>query len=188
MSNTSLLFRQSTRLQVAVNRQSTRRTQLAELTPSTRVIHWPECAISLCAHCGACTTSSVPIADTRALPAPQSEQPNHALAKQPDQAVVILATSSDLEPPAPLLSPARAFDPDDICTLQLSELGRPDLACIAVDGQRIRAPRVIFEVGKGVIMPQSFTGLDSVVALLQRYPQMRLTIEGHKDHTGDNHY
>jgi OOP family OmpA-OmpF porin len=46
------------------------------------------------------------------------------------------------------------------------------------------AQHIFFETGSSRLLPKSFPALDSVVNLLQKYPVLQLTIEGHTDNVG----
>lgn len=83
---------------------------------------------------------------------------------------------------------AARFDIADICPGSISWLDRPDTPCITPDRTQIWTPRVHFEFDKGRIRPQSYKTLDRLAAFLQRYPHVRMRIEGHKDHIGEDHY
>lgn len=71
----------------------------------------------------------------------------------------------------------------------------PDLAGSAVSGGcpeiatlvtmiNWAAQHVFFETGSYRLLPRSFPALDSVAGLLQKYPVLQLTIEGHTDNAG----
>jgi outer membrane protein OmpA-like peptidoglycan-associated protein len=47
-----------------------------------------------------------------------------------------------------------------------------------------RASKVLFETGKAVIKPQSYPLLDELAALLKKYTDSRITLEGHTDSEG----
>lgn len=50
------------------------------------------------------------------------------------------------------------------------------------------AKNIFFETGSYRLLPASFPALDSVVNLLQKYPVLQLTIEGHTDNVGGAQY
>jgi OOP family OmpA-OmpF porin len=71
----------------------------------------------------------------------------------------------------------------------------PDLAGSAVNGGcpeiatlvtmiNWAAQHIFFESGSYKLLPRSFAALDSVANLLQKYPVLQLTIEGHTDNVG----
>lgn len=71
----------------------------------------------------------------------------------------------------------------------------PDMAGSAVNGgcpeiETLKtmvnwaAQQIFFETASYRLLPRSFPPLDSVVNLLQKYPVLQLTIEGHTDNTG----
>jgi outer membrane protein OmpA-like peptidoglycan-associated protein len=47
-----------------------------------------------------------------------------------------------------------------------------------------RIPSILFEVGKAVILPESYETLDIVGTILKRYPQFSVRVEGHTDDVG----
>jgi OOP family OmpA-OmpF porin len=47
---------------------------------------------------------------------------------------------------------------------------------------------IFFETGSARLLPRSFSSLDSLVNLLQKYPLLKLTIEGHTDNVGRETY
>lgn len=52
-------------------------------------------------------------------------------------------------------------------------------------GGTIVLTHLIFEQGKAVINPKSFTELDEVVAMLKENPKMEIQLEGHTDNQGN---
>jgi len=50
------------------------------------------------------------------------------------------------------------------------------------------AQNIFFETGSYRLLPASFPALDSVVNLLQKYPVLQLSIEGHTDNVGGVQY
>ncbi|HEY3874496.1 MAG TPA: OmpA family protein, partial [Candidatus Kapabacteria bacterium] len=53
-------------------------------------------------------------------------------------------------------------------------------------GQRLDLPRIEFETGKWDILPQSFTPLNELFGLMQKYQGTKISIQGHTDNTGDS--
>jgi OOP family OmpA-OmpF porin len=75
----------------------------------------------------------------------------------------------------------------------------PDMAGSAVNGGcpeiatlvtmiNWAAQHIFFETGSYRLLPHSFPALDSVANLLQKYPALQLTIEGHTDNVGGESY
>ena len=53
-------------------------------------------------------------------------------------------------------------------------------------GQRIDLPRIEFETGKAEIIAQAFGPLNQLLGLLDKYPNTRISIQGHTDNQGDS--
>ncbi len=53
-------------------------------------------------------------------------------------------------------------------------------------GQRLDLPRVEFETGKWDILPQSFAPLNQLLGLMDKYPGIKISIQGHTDNQGDS--
>jgi hypothetical protein len=53
-----------------------------------------------------------------------------------------------------------------------------------VTGTKLVFDNIQFETGSSTLLPLAYSSLDSMVALLNTYPSMRITIEGHTDNVG----
>jgi outer membrane protein OmpA-like peptidoglycan-associated protein len=51
-------------------------------------------------------------------------------------------------------------------------------------GAKVILKNIYFEFGKATLKPESFTGLDNVISLLESNPTLRLEISGHTDNVG----
>jgi outer membrane protein OmpA-like peptidoglycan-associated protein len=49
-----------------------------------------------------------------------------------------------------------------------------------------RASKVLFETGKAIIKSESYSLLDELAAMLKKYPDTRIILEGHTDSEGDD--
>lgn len=49
-----------------------------------------------------------------------------------------------------------------------------------------RASKVLFETGKAIIKPESYSLLDELATMLKKYPDTRIILEGHTDSEGDD--
>ncbi|MEO1514639.1 MAG: OmpA family protein [Bacteroidota bacterium] len=75
---------------------------------------------------------------------------------------------------------------DDV-TLQ--HLIPPNLAEMELSvGQVIRLDRIYFDFDKWDLLPRSFTQLDQLVDLMNKYPSLRIAIHGHTDSRGSDPY
>lgn len=52
-------------------------------------------------------------------------------------------------------------------------------------GENIRLDHLIFEQGKAIINPQSFSSLDEVVEMMKDNPKLEIQLEGHTDNQGN---
>jgi OOP family OmpA-OmpF porin len=55
-----------------------------------------------------------------------------------------------------------------------------------VEGGRIRLENVYFETGSARLLPESEATLDEVGAVLEKFPELRLEVQGHSDTRGSN--
>lgn len=85
------------------------------------------------------------------------------------------------------------LDPDDACPAQCETVNgfEDEDGCadtIPADLQAVlgRIDGLEFEFAKPTIREPSFARLDEIVAVLQRYPEVDLRIEGHRDNKGDS--
>ncbi len=53
-------------------------------------------------------------------------------------------------------------------------------------GQRLALPRIEFETGKWDILPQSFSPLNQLLGLMEKYQGTKISIQGHTDNQGDS--
>ena|GEM_PF-1831695 len=53
-------------------------------------------------------------------------------------------------------------------------------------GQRLALPRIEFETGKWDILPQSFSAMNQLFGLMEKYPGTKISIQGHTDNQGDS--
>jgi len=57
-----------------------------------------------------------------------------------------------------------------------------------VEGGRIRLENVYFETESARLLPESEASLNEVGSVLEKYPGLRLEVQGHSDTRGRNHY
>lgn len=83
-------------------------------------------------------------------------------------------------PPLPTAS-ARTFPAEsDRCADTTNHERRPERPCVAADRSVVWTPAIVFETDKSTIRPESRPVLESLAALLSRYPELRLLeIQGH---------
>ena len=78
-------------------------------------------------------------------------------------------------------------DGEDECPLEpgpKSNHGCPEVPYQV--GQRLDLPRIEFETGKSDLLLQSFTPLNQLLGLMQKYSGTKISIQGHTDNTGDS--
>ncbi len=56
---------------------------------------------------------------------------------------------------------------------------------LTANGRAIRLEHLIFEMGRAVINPKSFLGLDEVVAMMKENTKVVIQLEGHTDNVGN---
>jgi len=66
--------------------------------------------------------------------------------------------------------------------------GCPEIPKADIQRITVIAGKIFFETGSDKLKLESQASLDELVALLNKYPAMHLTIEGHTDDVGDNDY
>lgn len=75
------------------------------------------------------------------------------------------------------------IDREDNCP---SEFGpRENKGCPIKADVKINIDPIYFETAKSVIKTESYTNLDNVVSILNKYPEYRISIEGHTDSQGE---
>ncbi len=50
---------------------------------------------------------------------------------------------------------------------------------------RYEAKKILFDTGKATIKPQSFPVIDKIIGILNQYPKVKFSVEGHTDNTGN---
>ena len=91
----------------------------------------------------------------------------------------------------------RGFGKSDIWRLGLDQMQRPGFRLPQgedwadhvkeedLDGQAFRMDEVLFDVGRSSIKSQSMAALDKVAVVLEKFPNIRLEVQGHTDSDGD---
>lgn len=78
-------------------------------------------------------------------------------------------------------------DDQDGCPLEAGPIENHGCPLVALKvGQRIDLPRIEFELNKAEILPQSLPALNQLLGLMNKYPGMKITVQGHTDNTGDS--
>ena len=107
-----------------------------------------------------------------------------------------LASTSDLGlPAAPDSAPSGAWTPDggstpatpgltDASTTSTPRPRLPMMSGTATDSARLPRGSITFASDDAVLSPDAAAYLDRVVAVLTRYPEMRLVVRGHSDDLG----
>lgn len=64
--------------------------------------------------------------------------------------------------------------------------GCPEISFEVQEQLTLAAKGIFFETGKDVIKSESFSNLDKLVAIMEKFPATKLQIEGHTDDVGDD--